>query len=270
MAVKRLLLLGGGNIGSALLAGWIKKEIPLEVTVVDPSPSDHLRDLVTKPHTLVQSIDALKKTSFDVVVLAVKPQSFPEILPTLIPFTNGRAVFMSVAAGKTMAGMQEILGMETPIIRVMPNTPALIGQGMAGLVANAYVSEDARQLAEDLMLAVGDSVWVSDEEQMHAVTALSGSGPAYVFAMVEAMQKAGEALGLDAETALKLARKTVQGAGALAAEKADTDPSELRRQVTSPGGTTAAALDVLLAEDGLAKLMREAMRAAAKRSQEMA
>lgn len=260
-------------MGSALLQGWLATDASFHVTVIDPAPQASLRKMVKKPHLLLaDSTDiASDNEPFDAVILAIKPQLFGAVVPGLKRFIQQGALCLSIAAGKNIASIKAMLGDDTAIVRSMPNTPALIGQGITGMVANAKVSDAQRDLATCLLSSVGDVIWLDLEEHMHAVTAVSGSGPAYVFALIETMQKAGEALGLAPDIALHLARKTVQGAGALAQEKADTlDPAQLRYQVTSPAGTTAAALDVLLAEDGLGKLMRDTLRAAAKRSQELA
>jgi pyrroline-5-carboxylate reductase len=200
-------------------------------------------------------------------VLAVKPQSMGEALPGLAALGNGTTLFLSIAAGTPIESLEAALGPRSPIVRAMPNTPAAIGRGITALVGNARADEPALALAEALMQAVGRTVRLSDESLMDAVTAVSGSGPAYVFLLIEALAAAGEAEGLGRDLALALARATVAGAGALA-ESSERSPAELRTDVTSPGGTTAAALAVLT--DGLPPLIRRAVAAAAARSRELA
>jgi len=264
----KILLVGGGNMGTALLLGWRKHLSDLQVTAVDPHPSEALKALCHAPHKIATDVNQVKG-DFDVVVIAIKPQSFGEVLPALQQFALPDTVFLSIAAGKSISGMQEFLGKYAAVIRAMPNTPALIGQGITVCVPNINVSDVQKQNAQNLLEAVGDVVWITDEEQMHTVTALSGSGPAYVFAMIEAMEKAGEACGLSAELSLQLARKTVQGAGALATHS-EKSPAELRQQVTSPGGTTEAGLKILQDNDALQKLVTETISAATKRSRDLA
>lgn len=252
-------------MGRALLSGWEKKHVFSSVTVVEPKPTEEL-----KRYKLYNDGYAIERENFDVVVVAVKPQIVGEVLLSLKRFSKKNTVFISIAAGKPVAALQAGLGSQAAIIRTMPNTPAMIGQGITVCVANAHVTKEQKETAQAVLGAVGSVIWIEDEEKMHAVTALSGSGPAYVFALIEAMQKGGEALGLDKELAAQLARKTVQGAAALAAHQTDKTPEELRRSVTSPNGTTEAALSILLADsNGLDKLMEMALRAAARRSQEL-
>lgn len=263
--MMKLLLVGGGNMGMALLGGWQKNIPGMDIIVVDPHPSDALKNSGVSIFT---DISEIKAHAFDVVVLAVKPQSFADVLPALKKYTS--AAFLSIAAGKSIAGMQENLGDGVAIIRAMPNTPALVAQGITVCVPNAHVSDTQKKTATVLLQSVGEVVWIDDENQMHAVTALSGSGPAYVFALIDAMAKAGKTNGLPSELAMRLARKTVQGAAELAMQS-DKSATELRQQVTSPGGTTEAALKVILAEkNGIDNMMHAAITAATKRSQELA
>jgi pyrroline-5-carboxylate reductase len=259
-----LVLLGCGKMGSALLAGWLARGLAASaVTVLDPAPSDWLRGLGVGLNTPLPAAPA-------VVVLAVKPQMMGAALPGLAALGNGATLFISIAAGTTLARLAETLGARTPIIRTMPNTPAAIGAGITALIGNAAASPDQMALAEGLMAAVGQTVRLERESQMDAVTALSGSGPAYVFHLIEAMAQAGQALGLAPDMAMALARATVTGAGALAAAD-PTSAAQLRANVTSPGGTTAAALSVLMdAEAGLPPLMARAMAKAARRAGELA
>ena len=261
---RGLVLLGCGKMGSALLAGWLARGLlPQAVTVLDPAPSDWVQSLGVRLNTDLPPAPA-------VVVLAVKPQMMGAALPALAALGNGATLFVSIAAGTTLARLADTLGAQTPIIRTMPNTPAAVGAGITALIGNDAASPAQMALADALMAAVGQTVQLAHEAQMDAVTALSGSGPAYVFHMIEAMAQAGEALGLAPDMAMALARATVTGAGALAA----SDPlpaATLRANVTSPGGTTAAALSVLMdPQSGLPPLMARAMAKAADRSRELA
>jgi len=265
---RPLLLVGGGRMGSALVDGWIIAGLGADcITVIEPNTAvaDWLR--VDEPGLTVFNAPAEISVTPSVVVLAVKPQVMDEALAALSVPED--AVVLSIAAGKTLGYFASRLGDNRPIVRAMPNTPAAIAKGMTVCVANGQVSDEQRTLCGALMQAVGQVAWLDDETKMDAVTALSGSGPAYVFYLIECMAAAGEAVGLPRETAEQLARQTVAGAGALVEASAGRPPAELRQNVTSPGGTTEAALSVLMAEDGLAPLMRAAIKAAAKRSQEL-
>jgi pyrroline-5-carboxylate reductase len=264
---RGLVLLGCGRMGSALLEGWLAGGLdPGAIAVLEPNPSPRLAELARAGLKL----DGPLPPDPAVAVLAVKPQSMGAALPSLAALGNGATLFLSIAAGTPIAAFEAALGERTPIVRAMPNTPAAIGRGVTALVGNATAGEAALTLAETLMRAVGATVRLEDEAQMDAVTAVSGSGPAYVFLLVEALAAAGEAEGLPPDLALTLARATVAGAGALA-EASDRHPSQLRSDVTSPGGTTAAALAVLTAEEpGLPALLRRAVAAAAARSRELA
>jgi pyrroline-5-carboxylate reductase len=267
VARRGLVLLGCGKMGSALLEGWLAGGLdPAAIAVLEPNPSPRLADLARTGLTLNGPLPPDPA----VAVLAVKPQSMGAALPALAALGNGATVFVSIAAGTPIAAFEAALGARTPIVRAMPNTPAAIGRGITALVGNAHAGEPALALAETLMRAVGRTVRLDDESAMDAVTAVSGSGPAYVFLLVEALAAAGEAEGLAPELALTLARATVAGAGALA-EASDRPPSQLRTDVTSPGGTTAAALGVLMEEGaGIPALLRRGVAAAAQRSRELA
>jgi len=275
-----LLLVGGGRMGKALLDGWLERGLPRASTVVIEPDAERAAALAERGVEVHPEISALPE-GFDprVLVLAVKPQVMADVLDELHARLVQPALVVSIAAGKPLAVFEAAFGSDIPIVRVMPNTPAAIGRGISALFANAATGATDRRAAEDLMAAVGDTVWLESEDDMHAVTALSGGGPAYVFLLVEAMAVAGERLGLDSELAMRLARTTVAGAAALM-ESSDTTPASLRRAVTSPGGTTRAALDILMptgddADDdeeepmGLAELMTEALAAAAERSREL-
>jgi pyrroline-5-carboxylate reductase len=261
---KGIVLLGCGKMGSAMLEGWLAQGLqPEAATVLDPKPSDWL-----KGHEGVR-INADLPESPAICLIAVKPQMIGEALPRLQALGNGDTLFISIAAGTSIATFEKLLGADTPIVRAMPNTPAAIGKGITALIGSSKVSEEQIALAETLLGAIGQTVRMGDEGQMDAVTAVSGSGPAYVFHMIEALAAAGEAEGLSPELALKLASATVSGAGQLA-ESSEEEPGQLRVNVTSPQGTTAAALEVLMADaGGLRELMTKAVGAAAERSREL-
>ena len=258
------MLLGCGKMGSAMLAGWLARGLPASsVWVLDPHPSDWLRS--TGVH-LNQDLPAAPA----IVLVAVKPQMMAEALPTLREMGNGKTLFVSVAAGTTISFFEQTLGMDTPVVRAMPNTPAAISQGITAIVANTRAGAQGLDEAELLLSAVGEVVRLDEEAQIDAVTGVSGSGPAYVFHMIETLAAAGVEQGLPADMAMQLARAAVAGAGALAMQ-ADEDPAQLRINVTSPNGTTQAALEVLMdAEHGFPALMRRAVAAAADRSRELA
>lgn len=264
-----VLLVGCGKMGGALLAGWRKSQAASRFVVVEPTAAAvaHLKGAADV--TVVDALqDAPADFQPDAIVMAVKPQSMAEVAP---PYSGlaGTAVTLSIAAGTPIAFFEGAFGPSSAIVRAMPNTPAAIGRGMSVLCANAAATADQRALSQTLMQAAGAVDWIADESLMDAVTALSGSGPAYVFHLIEAMTAAGVALGLTPALAAKSATETVAGAGALAREAAD-DPGTLRKNVTSPGGTTAAALGVLMAPDGLTALMTKAMTAARDRGRELA
>jgi pyrroline-5-carboxylate reductase len=263
-----IVLIGYGNMGRALASGWVARGIPAAaITVVDPN-TEATEGAAEQGHATASDA-AAAASGADVVLLAVKPAELDTVLASLATQRERIGVFLSIAAGKTLSGMQRILGDAAAIVRAMPNTPAAIGQGMTGLCASASVSEAQRALCTELLTAVGRVEWVEDEARMDAITAVSGSGPAYVFLLIECLTAAGCEAGLEAGLARRLATATVAGAGAYAAET-DVDAAELRRRVTSPGGTTAAALDVLQDDDAFANLLRRAVRAAAERSRELA
>jgi len=259
-----LVLVGAGRMGSALLEGWIANGLtPGAITVIDPSPGDAVRSTAqARGVRLLADAGGLGRAS--IVILAVKPQIMADVLAGLGGLADAATLALSIAAGRTIADIESGLGHEGAVVRAMPNTPAAIGHGMTVLVANAAASDAQRAAAGELMAAVGAVEWVGDEALMDAVTAVSGSGPAYVFLLAECLAEAGAAAGLEPQLALRLARETVSGAGALIAAGADP-PATLRRNVTSPGGTTEAALEVLMAKDGLAPMMRRAVLAARDR-----
>lgn len=267
----RVLLVGCGRMGGALLHGWFDRGLaPANAWVVEPAVST-LKWAVEKGATCVAEREKLPAGAVpDLIVMAVKPQAMAAVAPGYADMVRAGAAVLSIAAGTRIAYFAGIYGAQAPILRAMPNTPAAIGQGMSVLVANAAADAGQRGLAESLLAAVGEVAWVADEALMDAVTAVSGSGPAYVFLLIEALAAAGVAVGLDAALAQQLARATVTGAGALAAQSPDP-ASTLRENVTSPGGTTAAALEILMRDrGGLGELMRDAVTAAARRSRELA
>lgn len=260
---RGLVLLGCGKMGSAMLMGWLERGLnPASVYIIDPAPADVLANRGV-------NVNAELPPDPAVILIAVKPQMMGDALPKIAPYGDGETLFVSVAAGTTLASFEEALGGGSPIVRAMPNTPAAIGRGITAIIGNARVSAAQLDLAEELLSAVGQVVRLSEEAQMDAVTAVSGSGPAYVFHLIETLAEAGIAEGLSQDLALQLARATVAGAGLLA-EEAEEDAAQLRVNVTSPGGTTAAALAVLMDEEsGFPDLMRRAVAAAAARSREL-
>ncbi len=263
---RGLVMLGCGKMGSAMLQGWLGQGLPAaSVWILDPHPNDWVQGLVAEGlHLNTYLPDAPA-----IVLIAVKPQVMEQALPVLTPLGNGRTLFISVAAGKSLAFYEQALGGNTPIIRAMPNTPAAISRGITALVGNGNAGDTELALAESLLQAVGQTVRLENEAQIDAVTGVSGSGPAYVFLMIEALAAAGVEQGLPADMAMQLAKATVSGAGQLA-ETADEDPAQLRVNVTSPQGTTAAALEVLMdPETGLTPLMKRAVAASSDRSKEL-
>jgi pyrroline-5-carboxylate reductase len=262
-----ILLAGAGKMGSAMLEGWLALGLDAgNVAVLEPEPTGELSSLTARGLRLNPSRDAVGEVA--AAVVAVKPQVAPEVLPALTPFVGDATVVVSIMAGRTLAFLSGALP-RAPLVRAMPNTPAAIGRGITVAVANAAVTEPQRALVDALLSAVGAVEWVADEALMDAVTALSGSGPAYVFLLAECMAQAGAAAGLPPALAATLARATVAGAGELL-HRSPLDAATLRQNVTSPGGTTAAALEVLMATDGLAPLMTKAIAAATRRSRELA
>ncbi|WP_172298377.1 pyrroline-5-carboxylate reductase [Pseudoruegeria sp. HB172150] len=264
ISARGLVLLGCGKMGSAMLAGWLERGLaPDAVWVIDPKPSDWLK--ARGVH-----LNETPPESPAVILIAVKPQMMGEALPDIADYGNGSTLFVSIAAGTTIDFFEDMLGAASPIVRAMPNTPAAVGRGITAIVGNGRVAPAQLDQAEALLAAVGQVLRVEDEAQMDAVTAVSGSGPAYVFHLIETMAAAGVAEGLPEDLAMRLAKATVAGAGALA-EAAEEDPAQLRVNVTSPGGTTAAALGVLMEEEtGFPGLLKRAVKAAADRSRELA
>jgi len=267
-AIPALLLAGCGQMGGALLRGWRARGLAQRYVVVEPG-AGAAAFAGEADVTAVAAADRLPADlKPDIIVFAVKPQVMGEVAPAYRRFAGG-TLFLSIAAGKTLSFFARQLGADAAVVRAMPNTPAAIGRGIAVACASRAVTAPQRDLAERLLGAVGDVGWVADEALIDAVTAVSGSGPAYVFLLIECLAKAGVAAGLPEELAMRLARATVAGSGELARLSAEP-ASRLRESVTSPGGTTRAALDVLMAPDGLESLLRRAVLAAARRSRELA
>jgi pyrroline-5-carboxylate reductase len=261
-----IVLVGAGKMGSAMLEGWLARKLaPRRIVVFEPQPSQAIRALARRGVRLnsrgeIGPVAAL--------VVAVKPQTAPEALPPLAPLVGRRTVVVSIMAGRTLAFLERLLP-NAAIVRAMPNTPAAIGRGITVAVANRKVTPAGRRLAHRLLAATGAVEWVADESLMDAVTALSGSGPAYVFLLAEAMARAGAAAGLPPALAEKLARETVAGSGELL-HRSPLPAAALRANVTSPGGTTAAALEVLMGPGCLEELMTRAVAAATRRSKDLA
>jgi pyrroline-5-carboxylate reductase len=260
-----IVLAGAGKMGGAMLTGWIAGGLnPKRAVVIDPYVSDEIKALAAKGVRLNPDVKDIGAVA--ALVLAVKPQMFAEVGPTLRTIARSSLV-VSIMAGTTIAGIAKACGGK--VVRAMPNTPAAIGRGITVAVAASDVSPEQRGLTDALLRATGSVEWVEDESLIDAVTAVSGSGPAYVFLLAEEMARAGIAAGLPPELAMKLARETVSGSGELL-RQSDLDAATLRKNVTSPGGTTAAALSVLMADDGFEPLLTRAIAAATARSKELA
>ena len=262
-----LLLLGAGKMGFAMLEGWLKRGLaPRKIIVVEPQPSKAVKALTRRGLKLNPKGKAPTAAA---IVIAVKPQSAPEAVPAVRGYAGKSTLVLSIMAGRTIHFLESALPAGAAIVRAMPNTPAAIGRGITVAVPNTKVSARQRKQAGDLLSAIGSVEWASDEGVMNAVTAVSGSGPAYVFLLAEAMTKAGIAAGLPAALAAKLARETVAGSGELL-HRSEIDPATLRQNVTSPGGTTAAALDVLMGPGGFDEILTKAIAAATRRGRELA
>lgn len=259
-----IILIGAGNMGGAMLAGWLKSGISgSSVIVIDPGPQPALAKLIAD-NGVRHETSAPEGVTAGVIFVAVKPQVIDQVLPPLKGLVGPETVIVSVAAGKTVANLESHLG-AAATVRAMPNTPAMIGRGVTGAYANARVSAGQRDFVHALLKVSGPVEWVASEGDIDAVTAVSGSGPAYVFYLVECMAEAGRKAGLPADLAMRLARETVAGAGELLHQSPD-DAARLRQNVTSPGGTTAAALVVLMGTDGFEPLLEQAVAAATARS----
>ncbi len=266
-ASSPLALVGAGKMGGALLAGWLDNGLdPQAVLVFDPAPPEEsLAFLKRAGVAIAAGPEAGRQAS--IIVVAVKPQIIAKVLPTLRPLIGRGTIAVSIAAGTTLATLEGWLG-PIGLVRAMPNTPAQVGRGITAAVANRQVGVPGKALVGSLLDAVGATVWVEDEALIDAVTAVSGSGPAYVFLLAECLAAAGVEAGLPPDVAAQLARATVAGAGELL-HRSELPADQLRKNVTSPNGTTAAALEVLMGEGGLRPLMVKAVAAAAKRSREL-
>ena len=262
-----LVLVGAGKMGSAMLDGWLARGLdPKKIIVIEPQPVKALKALARRGVKLNPK-DKVGVAS--AIVIAVKPQSAPEAVPPLARYIDKTTLVLSIMAGRTIGFLEKSLPTGTSIVRAMPNTPAAIGRGISVAVANAKISMRQRKQASDLLAAIGKVEWVGDETLMDAVTALSGSGPAYIFLLAECMARAGVAAGLPKELATRLARETVAGSAELL-HRSDLDAATLRQNVTSPGGTTAAALEVLMGPGGFDQLLTQAIAAATRRSRDLA
>jgi len=267
--VDKIALIGAGKMGGALIQSWTNLGLSSDnLIIVDPKPSGIVRKFANEHNVpLHENVDEIGSSS--VFVLAIKPQESGEVLPRLRRFVRNRTLIISIMAGKTIRGIQSNFQSGVGVVRAMPNLPAIIGRGITAAIANEIVTTEQRELAAALLSATGGVVWVAEENMMDAVTAVSGSGPAYVFLLAEYLVKAATAAGLPIELASRLAKETVAGAGELL-DHSDDDPAVLRRNVTSPGGTTAAALEILMGSDGFEALLNKAVAAATKRSRELA
>ena len=262
-----LLLLGAGNMGKALLNGWLAKNLdPSTIFVVDPNLTPEVKhEFLEKRVQIVENNQINFKPA--VALLAVKSQIMQTVLHEIQGYLGKSTLIVSIAAGITISEIETALGAQ-PIIRVMPNTPAQVKRGMSAMYCNQHVSEQQQHLATELMISVGELIWLESEDQVDLVTGLSGTGPAYVFLLTECLTNAGKRLGLSDEIATKLATQTVAGAGELMYQT-ETSPATLRKNVTSPGGTTEAALKILNATPGLQSLLDSAVDQAVARAREL-
>lgn len=264
-----LVLAGCGKMGGAMLAGWLERGLdPAQAVLIDPGPPPEVAALAQRHGVSIHpKLPALAKPPA-VLLMAVKPQVMEEVFPPLAKTVGPQTLVLSVAAGRTIASFEKHLPAAAAVIRTIPNTPAAIGRGITVCVANTAVTAAQKTLADELLSSVGEVGWVEDEALIDAATAVSGSGPAYVFLLAECLAAAGRAVGLDATLSQRLANATVSGAGELL-RQSGLEPATLRQNVTSPNGTTYAALQVLMAKDGLEPLMVKAVEAAARRSREL-
>lgn len=263
-----LVLAGAGKMGGAMLRGWLAMGLEgARITIFDPFADDTLKALCSE-HGIVLNPPVEDVAPPEILVLAIKPQMLEEAAPGIAPLVAGETCVLSIMAGKTIADIAARLPAQA-IVRTMPNTPAAVGRGVTGAAASTDVTGRQKAAASALLSAIGRVVWLDSEDLIDAVTAVSGSGPAYVFYLVECMARAGVEAGLPEDLAMQLARATVEGSGELMYREGGTPASQLRVNVTSPGGTTAAALDVLMADDGLQPLMTRTVAAAKKRAGEL-
>ncbi len=266
-----ITLIGCGKMGSALLKSWLNNKIINSVTIIDPYPVNieyNQDDINIYKYT--DLIDAKQKiNNSDCVIFAVKPQMMNNLCEKLTTIINKSSLLLSIAAGQKISNFEKYFGKSQPIIRTMPNTPAAIGAGITAAIQNNQLSDKQLEISEKLLSSVGEVVWLENEEQMDIVTAISGSGPAYIFLLIETLTNCGKKQGLPTEIAEKLAKHTVIGASLLAKEEIDIPASTLRENVTSKGGTTQAALEILMSENGIGKIFEKAIKAATARSKEL-
>ena len=264
-----LVLVGAGKMGGAMLEGWLATGVnPKNIAVLDPHAAPEMVALLSR-HGIRLNPAIADIENVEVILVAVKPQIMDEVLPPLASLGKHGPLILSIVAGKTIARFAEHFGAESAIIRTIPNTPASIGRGITAITANSHVSVAQHDLAIALLEAIGEVVTVENEDLIDAATALSGSGPAYIFYLTECMAEAGEKLGLPKDLAIQLARATVSGSGELM-HQSGTDAATLRQNVTSPKGTTYAALQILMADDGMGPLFDKAIAAARDRARELA
>ena len=265
---RPFVLVGAGKMGGAMLSGWMAEGIdPASILVVDPFLSPEIGALLKK-HGIGHAAQMPDDVTAGIILMAVKPQMMDDVLPGLVPASNDSTLVLSVAAGTPVRKFQEFFG-DIPTARRMPNTPAMVKRGITAVYPTEKVTDAQKNTISQLLSAVGKVVWLDSEDQIDLVTGVSGSGPAYVFYMTETLKEAGKAAGLTEELAEQLAIATVCGAGELMHQSGE-DPAILRQNVTSPNGTTAAALDVLMSESGIQPIMTEAVAAAVKRAKELA
>jgi pyrroline-5-carboxylate reductase len=262
-----LVLVGAGKMGGAMLEGWHRLGLKFDnVALIEPQPTPEVLTLGDRGLRINPALDTIAAAA---IVIAVKPQVTPQALPALAPLVRQDTVVISIMAGRTLAFLERSLPAGVALVRAMPNTPAAIGRGITVAVPNSRINTAQRELAGKLLRAAGAVEWIADEALMDAVTAVSGSGPAYVFLLAESLARAGAAAGLPADLAARLSRATVAGSGELL-HRSPLEAATLRQNVTSPGGTTAAALEVLMGRDGLDPMLEKAVAAATRRSRELA
>lgn len=263
-----ITLIGCGTMGGAMIQGWLNANLIKHAEILDPNDLDD--SLTSHPDLFhVKLMESISLDLSNIIILAVKPQIMDSVCQQLADKLPKDLPVLSIAAGKTTGYFERHFGGDAPIVRAMPNTPAAIGKGISALYATPSVTTGQKKIANDLMAATGSVLWLEDESQMDAVTALSGSGPAYVFYLIEAMAKAGETMGLSLSQAMQLARQTVIGSSALAEHETELSAATLRQNVTSPKGTTEAALSVLM-DERFQEILNEALLAAQRRAQELA
>lgn len=264
----QVVLVGAGQMGGAMMRGWLTHGLaPRRITISDPRPPANIQAVIDAHGIACNPADPKPA---GVLILAVKPQIADDVMPLVKPFVGPDTVVVSVMAGKTIQRIEQVFGAGTAVVRTIPNTPAAVGRGITGAAASANVTPAQRQAVERLLSAVGEVEWLAREDWIDIVTAVSGSGPAYVFLLAEALARAGAAAGLPADLAARLARATVEGAAELMHLSPEVEPATLRQNVTSPNGTTYAALQVLTGPHGIDQPFVEAVAAAAKRSRELA